>query len=323
MAAKSVDVDVRRWITSVPKSVIDEADELLCHHGGERELRMSPTHRLLSLPLLGLLCMVGCAQPPPETETVGAPATVPQAVAQSAQATQQKPPAAPPLPDFSAISDVPTLKRTFYAYLHSMVLVANDRIRAQRQRLQLVRQRHDRKEDLSAEQIDGLAQLAAEYRLDLDGGPIDTAHLDRLRERVDVVPAALALAQAAIESGWGRSRFARLGNNIYGEWCFTPGCGIVPQDRNPGATHEIADFDTPAGSIASYLRNLNTHTAYSEWRVLRRQQRAAGIPLDAHELAAGLTAYSELREVYVQRVRDVIRQNADLIPPPPDPMTEP
>jgi hypothetical protein len=40
-------------------------------------------------------------------------------------------------------------------------------------------------------------------------------------------------------------------------------------------------------------------------------------------LAAGLTAYSELREVYVQRVRDVIRQNADLIPPPPDPMTEP
>jgi Bax protein len=293
---------------------------------------MSPTQKPLSLPLLLLIGIVGCAQSPPsETEIDGAPTPVPAAVepAPAAQPVpdKQQAPRAPtdtqPLPDFSTISDVPTLKRTFYAYLRPMVLVENDRIRAQRQRLQQVRQRHDRKENLSTEQIDWLADLATEYRLNLDGGPIDTAHLDRLGDRVDIVPAALALAQAAIESGWGRSRFARLGNNIYGEWCFTPGCGIVPQDRNPGATHEIADFDTPAGSIASYLRNLNTHTAYAELRVLRRQQRDAGIPLDAHELAAGLTAYSELREVYVQRVRDVIRQNAALIPPPPASVIEP
>ena len=206
------------------------------------------------------------------------------------------------------------MKRTFYEYLHPMVVAENGRILARRQRLQNQR-RHPEKMD--GEDVDWLRHLSEEYRLEatlasLENYPVD--HLDRLLARVDVVPAALALAQAAIESGWGRSRFARLGNNIYGEWCFTPGCGIVPRDRNPGAVHEIADFETPAGSIRSYLRNLNTHPAYADWRALRRQQRDASAPLDAAELAAGLTNYSELREEYVERVRAVIRQNAHLMP---------
>ena len=221
----------------------------------------------------------------------------------------------PTLPDFSSILDVTTLKRTFYEYLHPMVISENHRIQTQRQHLKTMI-RLQRKDSLTVSQTEWLVELATEYRLGLDDGPVDAQHLQHLLQRVDVVPPALALAQAAIESGWGRSRFARLGNNIYGEWCFKPGCGIVPQDRKAGAVHEISAFDSPAGSIRSYMRNLNTHTAYSGWRDLREAQRISGTPLSAHTLATGLTAYSELLEEYVTRVQTVIRQNAQLLAMP-------
>ena len=54
-----------------------------------------------------------------------------------------------------------------------------------------------------------------------DGAPITDADLvNALLVRVDTVPASLALAQAAKESGWGTSRFAREGYNLFGYWFF-------------------------------------------------------------------------------------------------------
>ena len=250
--------------------------------------------------LVGLLFLLSCAEPP----APGVPPDMPGTPGPSRSEA----------PDFSSIVHVPTLKRTFYEYLHPMVVAENDRIRTQRLQLRKLRHKVEQHSNLSASQQLWLAKLADEYRLVLSDAPVTATDLDHLMSRVDVVPKALALAQAAIESGWGRSRFARLSNNLYGEWCFKPGCGIVPQDRNAGALHEIASFDSPANSIRSYMRNLNTHGAYDGWRDLRRSQREAGDSLFALKLAARLTAYSELREEYVQRVRDVIRQNADLIP---------
>jgi Bax protein len=272
-------------------------------------------------PVLSFLVVVlGCAETREPPEPVTDPVVELDASPTSESASPDpeiaptKVATTPKLPDFSSILDVATLKRTFYAYLHPMVVSENHHIQAQRLQLKTLiglQQEHT----LSASQHAWLVELATEYRLGLDDN-LDAQQLDRLLQRVDIVPPALALAQAAIESGWGRSRFARLGNNIYGEWCFKPGCGIVPKDRMAGAVHEISDFDSPAGSIRSYMRNLNTHNAYSGWRDLRLSQRISGTPLSAHTLATGLTAYSELREEYVTRVQTVIRQNAHLLPTP-------
>jgi Bax protein len=291
----------------------------------------SAARATLCLYLLAGVQLVGCSDEPapaPEpatSETAAGPKAVAEAVPESVPVPVAQPETGladkRTLPDFSSISHVPTLKRMFYEYLHPMVLAENARIDAQRLRLESLRQRHERGDSLVAAQHTWLAQLADEYRLTVASASptaeILTGILRQLMHRVDIVPPDLALAQAAIESGWGRSRFARLGNNIYGEWCFVPGCGIVPRDRKPGARHEIADFDSPAGSIRSYMHNLNTHDAYEEWRAMRGHQRLDGASLGGHELAAGLTAYSELREEYVQRVRDVIRQNAHLMGPAP------
>lgn len=257
---------------------------------------MSPT--TATLRFLLILCLAACGTSPEVDQTV-TPATTVTAS----------------LPEFSDIADVPTLKRTFYGYFHPLVLAENQRIRVQRKRLYTVQHALRDKPPLSPADRSWILQLAEAYELPRNDDAITGVLLDSLLLRVDIVPARLALAQAAIESGWGRSRFARLGNNIFGQWCYSPGCGLVPLKREAGSTHEVAHYDSPALSIRSYVNNLNTHPAYAGWRQLRQRQRDGG-DLDAHELARELTAYSSLREEYVQRVRAVMRQNEHLMPQP-------
>lgn len=251
-----------------------------------------------------MACLASCGAPSDSGPT-------PADREQSPSSTERR--TTPPLPDFSSIDHVPALKRTFYDYFHPLVMAENDRIRRQRRRLNSVRQHLLDNKPLAAADRTWLVELAATYELPREEQDLTRDLVDSLLVRVDIVPVRLAIAQAAIESGWGRSRFARRGNNIFGQWCWTPGCGIVPGDRADGAVHELADFDTPALSIRSYINNLNTHPAYADWRRLRRRQRGTG-SLDAQELARELTAYSTLREEYVRRLRAVMRQNEHLLP---------
>ena len=123
----------------------------------------------------------------------------------------------------------------------------------------------------------------------------------------------LALVQAATESGWGRSRFALEGNNLFGHWCYEPGCGLVPARRNQGAAHEVAAFDSISESVSRYLHNLNTHAAYAPLRAIRARLRQQDEPPTAMALADGLVLYSERRDEYVDEIKSVIRVNRPII----------
>jgi Bax protein len=124
-----------------------------------------------------------------------------------------------------------------------------------------------------------------------------------------VVPPSLALSQAANESAWGTSRFARSGHNYFGQWCFTTGCGVVPRHRTAGKQHEVAVFASPAAAVASYLHNLNSHPAYQRLREIRLQQRQQHQVVSGLALAAGLEKYSERGEDYIRELRAMIRHN--------------
>ena len=124
-----------------------------------------------------------------------------------------------------------------------------------------------------------------------------------------VASMSLALAQAAKESGWGTSRFAREANNLFGEWCFDPGCGLVPQNRRDGYRHEVEAFRTPADSVISYVRNLNTHDRYRSFRLERAKLRKAGIEVSGMLLAEELADYSEGRDDYIKDIKHLIRVN--------------
>ena len=117
------------------------------------------------------------------------------------------------------------------------------------------------------------------------------------------------MAQGANESAWGTSRFAKAGNNFFGQWCYTKGCGIVPAKRDSGTKHEVRKFGNPQQSVGGYIFNLNTGRVYSLIRKMRAEARAKFTDPSGYELAKGLIKYSQRREAYVKEIRSMISYN--------------
>ena len=210
--------------------------------------------------------------------------------------------------DLHRISKITKKKELFFLSLLPMVLLANDQIRSQRKYLEEIFAKFDRNQAIAAEEMAQLQDLQREYGV--QGDPLrHPARRRTLLERVDVIPPSLVLAQAATESAYGTSRFARRGNNIFGEWTFVPGTGMIPEERPEGATYEVRRFRTIADSLHSYMMNINTNKAYQEFRRKRSQLRASGQPLRGLDLADGLEPYSIRGGDYVEDLRKIILNN--------------
>ena len=135
------------------------------------------------------------------------------------------------------------------------------------------------------------------------------AVIDEILYKLDIIPAGLALGQAAYESGYGTSRFAVEGNALFGQWTYG-GKGLVPeQQRSNLGDHRIAAFDWPFDSVRGYFINLMSHPAYEDFRRLRADLRARGEPLSSMALADGLIRYSERGQEYVDTLKGIIRVN--------------
>ena len=220
-------------------------------------------------------------------------------------------PGAQKIPDFSSIDDIELRKAAFFDYLAPIVISENQRVLAQRERL-IELSSEAENASLGPLQRRWLARLAKTYEVEWPGDSIEQT-LQLLLDRVDIVPVSLALTQAAKESGWGQSRFALEGNNLFGHWCYEAGCGIVPANRSAGASHEVAAFDSVTQSVRRYINNLNTHPSYQPLRDLRAAQRAIGVRPTGLTLAEGLTRYSERRDDYVQDIKQILEANRTLI----------
>ncbi|MDC0855990.1 glucosaminidase domain-containing protein [Candidatus Pelagibacter sp.] len=129
-----------------------------------------------------------------------------------------------------------------------------------------------------------------------------------LKVRMDYVPASLAIAQAAKETGWGTSRFAIEGNALFGQWTWT-GEGIKPAGSNSDDTHKVMKFKILKASIRAYQRNLNTHSSYKNFRMERAKLRDRKKKLDSLLLANYLDRYAETGEEYVRVLKQIINQN--------------
>ncbi|MEP3562182.1 MAG: glucosaminidase domain-containing protein [Marinobacter sp.] len=211
--------------------------------------------------------------------------------------------AAAPLPDFSTIRDTTERKAAFFSFLYPRIVLANSRILIERHYLETLRT----KSELSEAERQWLAAHAARLRIDEVTG--SEAQFTLLEKRIGVIPPSLILAQAANESAWGTSRFATKGNNLFGQWCFSKGCGLVPLSRVAGASHEVARFGSPYGSIRAYITNLNRHPTYQRVRDVRHQALQNENPLSGVAMAGGLLGYSERGEDYVKEIRAMIRYN--------------
>ncbi len=211
-------------------------------------------------------------------------------------------------PDFTAITDIPSRKAAFFAFIRPLVEAENKHLQKLRTSVMALKERSEGSEALGDTQRDWLQRLAEHYRVS-ECATLSNDCWQTLLRRVDRVPVSLALAQAANESAWGTSRFARLANNYFGQWCFRQGCGLVPLQRNEGASHEVAAFDDAAASVRAYLHNLNSHDAFGPLRQLRQKARTAQQPVTGTLLAQGLDAYSERGEEYIRDLQAMIRHN--------------
>lgn len=207
------------------------------------------------------------------------------------------------LPDFSVYRDATERKVAFFSFLYPRIVLANSRILLEREYLESLAN----KAELSNREEKWLTDQSQRLRVDAETGSEEQFAL--LRKRLDVIPPSLILAQAANESAWGTSRFATEGNNLFGQWCFSKGCGLVPLSRAEGASHEVAKFSSPYQSVRSYIQNLNRHPTYQLVRDLRLQNRQAEQPLSGLEMAEGLLGYSERGEEYIKEIRSMIRYN--------------
>jgi len=118
------------------------------------------------------------------------------------------------------------------------------------------------------------------------------------------VPKELIVAQAAIETGWGQSRFANEGNNLFGIRTWNkdePHLLPIPWTEWPGWGVKV--YETRCDSVRDYLRILNEVFAFSEFR----EARDSGVK-DSLVLADYLTQYAS-NQNYTELVKKVIKYN--------------
>ena len=204
--------------------------------------------------------------------------------------------------DLAKVREIRRRKAIFFKSVLPLILQVNEETLADRKRLWDLRTRIRLGQRVAATDRLWLIVMAERYGA-------KQGDLDELLRRIDVVSPSLALAQAAVESGWGTSRFVREGNAIFGEWTFSTTDGLTPRQRAEDETHAIRAFPSLLDSVRAYARNLNTHRAYRKFRRLRATMRQGGKPMDGMVLAAGLLSYSQRGAEYVETIRSIIDAN--------------
>ncbi|SFV64075.1 BAX protein [hydrothermal vent metagenome] len=189
-------------------------------------------------------------------------------------------------PNFEKIQTVKERKEVFFKYLLPIIKKENKRIMQLRKKIQTTNNKQ------------WLKKITKKYY---------AKNKEDLLSRVNYIPVSLVLAQAANESNWGRSRFAKYYNNFFGLWCFEKGCGVVPKNRNNNKKHEVAIFSSLQEAVSSYMLTLNRHNSYQKLRDIRLTFNNK--TLNGSKLAEGLEKYSGIGHNYIKSLKDIIRVN--------------
>ena len=128
-----------------------------------------------------------------------------------------------------------------------------------------------------------------------------TVHINAYLPPHARVVVILSVAQAALESDWGKSRFAREANNFYGI--------IETDDTEPHVKALDSDillkkYGRRCESVADYVSLLNEGTHFGEYRELRLKQSMTNA-VDMGELVSTLIPYAK-DPFYTFKVRDTV-----------------
>jgi len=117
-------------------------------------------------------------------------------------------------------------------------------------------------------------------------------------ERVNV---ELLLAQAALESGWGDSRFAKVGKNLFGIRTYDlQDPHMLPSNKPKNWGVKV--YEHECYSVEHYIKILNNGTNFSEYRKMRED----GIT-DPFILVEALDAYASDKD-YFSKIKSIIKK---------------
>ena len=163
-------------------------------------------------------------------------------------------------------------KKDFVKTLLPLISYQNQNILLERSKLEELRASLIDHNTLSNTDLKFLNKISQKYRIKTaDKHKYDL--VNELLNRVDIIPNSIVLAQAANESGWGSSRFAREFNALFGEYTYNYSDGVVPLLREEGEKHLVKTFTSVDKSVQSYFNNLNSHYAYKDFREVREMMR--------------------------------------------------
>lgn len=205
--------------------------------------------------------------------------------------------------EYYKINTTKESKRYFFEYFYKLIENENIKILNEREFVKKYLSSNLLTINPSSTSFKKLLELKRKYRIK------NIYSLDKYLRKIDIIPPSMALAQAAVESGWGRSRFIKEANNVFGHWTYNPKIGMMPLHRDEGAKHFIRIFNTVQDSISAYMLNLNRNRAYKLFQDKRYEQRQKGIVPQGMELSQTMLNYSGIGHNYLEILNDVINKN--------------
>ncbi|MEF8811200.1 MAG: glucosaminidase domain-containing protein [Bacteroidales bacterium] len=189
-------------------------------------------------------------------------------------------------------------KKKFLDMLLPSVLTASYGIRQTRKRISAIQESKAQNQPLSPSDSVFLQKQLKDWRAD------DIEEL--LNVKLITRPNSIMLAQAALETGWGSSRFFVAANNTFGVWSFNSNeSRIRALGTRNGTPIYVRKYGNLSASIIDYYKVI-AKGPYDEYRKARQRTD------DPYELVEYLFRYSEMGQEYIDRLKTVMRKS-DLV----------
>lgn len=149
------------------------------------------------------------------------------------------------------------------------------------------------KKELNEEEKIHLDEMFKKYN-------VKTNKINDLLHKMIIPPTSLILAQASLESGWGTSKVAKEGNNLFGMRSTLKDPSRAVKINSKNFYKKYSDIEA---SVEDYIVTISRHKSYSKLREAINSGKSS-IYLVNH-----LGDYSEVQDIYAKRLAQIITKN--------------
>ena len=129
--------------------------------------------------------------------------------------------------------------------------------------------------------------------------------VEKDKNKFQIVPREIIIAQAVIESDYGTSRFAKEANNLFGIRTYDLSVPHVKPLNQPESTFGLKKYKDKCDSVVDYYKVINNGHAFERFREVRYQMVLLD-EIDVFELVETLERYAS-NPNYVNLVKKTIK----------------